>query len=474
MQSDLNSFKGYAPGDSAKHLKMLFKGLLRSLSLIAIALNALLLCAPAQAIPIFARQVQQPCAACHVGGQYPELTPYGRYFKLTGYTQGDNNAKGKEGLGLPIAMSIQAGQNTMANNRDSNGDPIDARNDQFSPDQVSLYVGGRISENVGLFTQLTNAYDKGNQSDGTLGMDNVDLRYADHLVDKNRDIIWGLSLNNNPTVTDVFNTIPAWVYPYQASASGTGTEPPVKTALEGQFGGGTAVGTNAYVYIDKKYYAEVGSYWAGDGPSAILTYVDGQGTTNGTTPLIGANPYYRFAYTTEWGASNLMLGVFGMNANIGDGTGQSTMYADRGVDAQYQYISSPHVVSAQLRYISENISDTTNTYAGPANLNSYYAKAMYVYRAKYGAGLAYWREEGSNDPHYTGGLDGGANFLGVSGSPNTSMWIPSVFWQPLQNVRVTLYKTIFDEYLGNTSNYDGLGRSASNNNTTYLYLWMAF
>jgi hypothetical protein len=446
----------------------------RFLALLVIAVSSLLTFHTAQAIPIFARQVQQPCVACHVGGQYPELTPYGRYFKLTGYTQGDNNAKTKEGVGLPIAMSIQAGQNTMANNRDSNGEPIDARNGEFSPDQISLYVGGRIADNLGLFAQLTNAYDKGSQVDGTLGMDNVDLRYADHIASKSRDIIWGVSLNNNPTLTDVFNTIPAWVYPYQGSASGSGTEPPVKTALEGQFGGGTAVGTNAYAYLDKKYYAEVGAYWAGDGPTAILTYVDGQGTTNGTTALIGANPYYRFAYTTDWGASNLMLGTFGMNANIGDGLGQSTSYTDRGLDAQYQYISSPHVVSTQFRYITENISDTTGNYAGPSTLNSYYAKAMYVYNAKYGAGLAYWREEGSNDAYYQSGLGGGANFLGISGSPNTSVWIPSIFWQPLQNVRITFYQTLFDEYLGKTNNYDGLGRNASDNNTTYLYLWMAF
>jgi hypothetical protein len=101
---------------------------------------------------------------------------------------------------------------------------------------------------------------------------------------------------------------------------------------------------------------------------------------------------------------------------------------------------------------------------------------MYVYRAKYGAGLAYWREEGSSDPYYASGLgpDAPVNYLGISGSPNTTVWIPSIFWQPLQNVRLTLYQTIFSEYLGGTSNYDGLGRNASDNNTTYLYLWMAF
>jgi hypothetical protein len=248
--------------------------------------------------------------------------------------------------------------------------------------------------------------------------------------------------------------------------------------MESLYGGGTAVGLNTYVYLNRNYYAEVGAYWAAGGPTSLLAYTNNPTSSNGTVPLIGTNPYYRLAYTTEWGPSNLMLGVFGMNSNVSpglyDGSGTSTSYADRGVDAQYQYISSPHVVSTQFRYITEDITDTTGNYSGPANLKSTFAKAMYVYRAKYGAALSYQRIEGSSDAYYTGGLGGGANFTGVSGTPNTTVWTPALFWQPLQNVRITIYKTFFTEYLGGTDNYDGLGRNASDNNTTYIYAWIAF
>src|ERR1700720_1100473 len=41
---------------------------------------------PAQALPSFARQTGQPCGACHT--DFPTLTPYGRRFKLLGYTTG--------------------------------------------------------------------------------------------------------------------------------------------------------------------------------------------------------------------------------------------------------------------------------------------------------------------------------------------------------------------------------------------------
>src|ERR1035437_1224113 len=41
---------------------------------------------PAQALPSFARQTGQPCGTCHT--DFPGLTPYGRRFKLLGYTTG--------------------------------------------------------------------------------------------------------------------------------------------------------------------------------------------------------------------------------------------------------------------------------------------------------------------------------------------------------------------------------------------------
>jgi hypothetical protein len=459
--------------------------------LLGLALTLALWAWPARAIPVFARQTQQNCVACHVGGQYPELTPYGRYFKLTGYTQGIKQSS-EDGIAIPIAFSVQFGANRMANNLASGnpaataGAPIDARNGKLALDQASVYSGGQVSDNVGVFAQYTFAWDQGNNRSGTFGADNVDLRYADHLLLGNTDLIAGVSLNNNPGLTDVFNSSPAWSYPFQYSASGSATAPPVQTAIEGMYGGGTAGGINAYVYLDKSWYAEFGAYKKTSGLANILTYTSDPNAPshNGSVPLLGTNPYYRLAYTTEWGPSNLMVGAFGMRSRVGDGSGsgQATVYNDRGLDAQYQYISSPHVVSTQFRYVRETASDPSNlVYANPsANLHSVYAKAMYVYRAKYGAALAYWSEQGSADASYAN-AGGSANFFSCldaptcsAGSPNTRVWIPGIFWQPLQNVRLTLYKTYFTQFLGAGRNYDGNGRKASDNNSTYLYAWIDF
>src|SRR5216684_3279215 len=56
----------------------------RPLALCLVGAIALTLGAPsAQALPSYARQTGQECAACHNG--FPELTPYGRLFKLNAY-----------------------------------------------------------------------------------------------------------------------------------------------------------------------------------------------------------------------------------------------------------------------------------------------------------------------------------------------------------------------------------------------------
>ena len=47
---------------------------------------------PARAVPVFARQTGEACEACHVS--FPELTPFGRMFKLNGFTFGGGRASG--------------------------------------------------------------------------------------------------------------------------------------------------------------------------------------------------------------------------------------------------------------------------------------------------------------------------------------------------------------------------------------------
>jgi len=45
--------------------------------------------------------------------------------------------------------------------------------------------------------------------------------------------------------------------------------------------------------------------------------------------------------------------------------------------------------------------------------------------------------------------------------------------RPFANVGVGLQYTVYTKYDGATTNYDGTGRNASDNNTLYLFVWMA-
>src|ERR1700689_1846478 len=82
----------------------------------------------ASALPSFARQTGQRCAACHIGGNWPQLTPWGRFFKLAGYTAGKALVD-KEGFHfVPVGGLGQVGLNWAAQPNDSQGNPVVTQN----------------------------------------------------------------------------------------------------------------------------------------------------------------------------------------------------------------------------------------------------------------------------------------------------------------------------------------------------------
>ena len=48
-------------------------------------------------------------------------------------------------------------------------------------------------------------------------MDNTDIRYANKTKLGGKELVYGLDLNNNPTLDDLWNSTPAWGYPWVAS-----------------------------------------------------------------------------------------------------------------------------------------------------------------------------------------------------------------------------------------------------------------
>ena len=162
----------------------------------------------ASAIPAFAEQTGQPCSACHVGSFGPQLTPFGRQFKLEGYTM-----RAGETFTNPVsAMAILSFVNT-AQDQAAPPAPHYGTNNNATIDQISLFVAGGIGDHIGGFTQWT--YDGVGRA---FTWDSMDLRATTHATLFGSDVLAGLSLNNAPGVQDVWNTLPAWGYPFTGSA----------------------------------------------------------------------------------------------------------------------------------------------------------------------------------------------------------------------------------------------------------------
>ena len=150
-----------APPCDARALKLIAGAWLAGVSLIIVA--AMTMARPASAVPAFAQQTGQPCKSCHVGGFGPELTPFGREFKLGGYTL-------RAHASIPLAAMVIA---SVTHTRKDQHPPPEHlnRNDNFVPDQASLFLAGGVGGHFGGFAQVT--------YDGVArhwSWDNLDLR----------------------------------------------------------------------------------------------------------------------------------------------------------------------------------------------------------------------------------------------------------------------------------------------------------
>jgi hypothetical protein len=431
-------------------------------------LLTLMFCAVrAHALPVFARQTGQNCLSCHAGGQFPELTPYGRMFKMTGYTIGART--------LPLSVMGLASDVFVANTNAGGTTLVDQdKNGQLVFATGSLFLAGKITDNTGAFAQIT--YDNYASQDangswhGFTSADNMDFRYADRSVDENHDLVWGVSLNNNPSVSDPWNTAAAWMqYVPVPSPGAYQFIDGAATPFPGYAAGGPVAGLTGYLFWNQHLYLEAGSYRTANGPFSFMSF---NVTDANTTHLSGGlTPYWRAAWNQEYGAHNLMVGFSGMVSRIYDGGSDVTdpnnigSYRSSGVDAQYQYLLDPYTVTAQFVYQHQQANASYNSVAAAGAADAIdttdlmRAKLSYVYDAKYGGSLAYFSSHGS------------AN---LQGNPETRGYTLEAFFMPVQYVRVGAQFTGYSTFQGASSNYDGAGRNAGDNNSLFLYVWGAY
>ena len=459
----------------------------RTIAILASALTFWILASFAPqsyAVPSFARQTGVACEGCHT--VFPELTPFGRSFKINGYLM-DNlpQVKGmttdnKEALLLnylpPISIMYQTSYTSTSKSLpDSAVTGSDSQNGQvLFPQQASLFYAGRIAPNLGGFIQMTYASDS-----GTFGWDNTDIRFADHATIGGKDMTWGLSFNNNPTVQDPWNSTPAWKVPFDQSSSAAPT-PAAATQIDGTLATNVA-GLTLYGYFANSIYAEFGAYRSAPQGFQNNSGNPGPLDSRASNVVQGAAPYWRLAYERQWDRNSWSIGTFGMNVELYPGnplplSGPTNKYLDTAVDTQYQFIGDESIYSVQAVYIHEKQTLDANVAATPGTnssdtLNTMRIGGSYYYQRKYGGSLGYFSTTGTTDANI---YKPEAVFGSASGSPDSKGWIAELNYIPWQNVKLALQYTAYNKFNGASSNYDGFGRNASDNNTVYLLGWINF
>jgi hypothetical protein len=419
----------------------------------------------AAAVPLYARQTGQSCAACHNG--FPELTPYGRLFKLNAYTFGGGQSRLP-----PIAFMTAASFTNTQAPQPGGAAPHFADNNNFAIDFFSMFYGGVLLPHVGMFGQIT--YDNIGKA---LAWDNTDIRFADAVKIDGTETILGVDVNNNPTVQDVWNTAPAWEYPWLAS--GVAPTPVAATVIEGALAQ-QVVGVTVNAYWNRLIYGEFGGYRTLGNNLLEKLGADANGNT-----INGVAPYWRFAIEPKWGPNSWEFGTFGLRGAYlpggipGFGTDHIT---DIALDSQYQYLTDVNSVSVQAILIRESDRFDSSFQQGIASnrndhLTTFHIKTSYYYDQTYGGTLGWFRIDGTGDAALYG-ADSASN------SPNSSGFIGELdympfnhggpsFW-PWLNVKFGLQYTYYTRFNGGTTNYDGAGSNATGNNTLYAFAWLAF
>jgi hypothetical protein len=430
--------------------------------------------ADVQAVPSFARETGLSCTACHT--VWPQLNHFGRVFKMDGYVFTTKSASAPHAT--PVAGMVQLSYTSLNENNHilTNGaapfdKPDRSATDRFDlPQQASVFYGGRIISHLGALAQLT--------YDGTanaVALDNTDIRYARTFAVGEKHLVVGATINNAPTVEDVWNTTPVWGFPFASSAIAPAPAP--AALIDGTLGQQVG-GLGAYASWGNLVYGTASVYrttndnitkplGAGGGPDMITD---------------GAVPYWRGALFHAWRKHSIELGTYGLFADVfpgGADSGPSDSFADYAFDAEYQFISNPHVCTLRTTWIHEKQDwDASFPLGGAGNssdvLKTFRINAEYFYRSAYGAfgGCAgYFATTGDTDPvlYAPDPVDGSR-----TGSPESRGFTVQGTWVAKESYQFAVQYTIYSKFNGSETNYDGFGRNASDNDALYFVAWLMF
>jgi hypothetical protein len=424
-----------------------------------------------EAVPSYARQTGLACSGCHYTP--PELNPAGRRFKLLGYVDKADETKvvktdgGKKRAGLDLLSSLPLSV-MLETSFTSTKSPIQtSQNGSFEfPQDISLFLSGAWTSHVGSFLQVT--YDS--QGDH-FSMDNTDIRYANKAKLGGKELVYGLDLNNNPTLDDLWNSTPAWGYPW--IASDVAPTPTAAAIINGPLAQDVA-GFGGYAMWNNHLYTDLSVYRS--------EHIGGTQPNPGTGfsyNIHGVAPYWRVAWQQLTAKTQYEIGTYGMHmqstpnqvVNANGVTGPEDAYTDYAFDTQIdRTLFRTDVLSFRGTYIRENANLLASlaqglTTFGSHHLNTVMANAEYHIGNRYTGTFGWFDTGGTVDAalYPPAAVSGSAN-----GDPRGAGYIANVSFWPWQNLQLAAQYTGYTRFNGGSTNYDGSGRNASANNTIYL------
>lgn len=433
----------------------------------------------AWAIPSFARQTGLSCSTCHT--VFPHLTPFGRTFKLHGYTTTsaklikalktyfkDDTVSSKR-VALQIShipmVSVriasrwndQAGGGLVPRGPVTGGQGFMSTPEGYGSNDVlnilagsSLYIAGEITPNMGTFLEFGGVDDQG----GSFGMGMFDLALVskDHTL-AGDNFVYGIRAEDGLGAGDPSNTVGTWGL--TASLMGLSTHNTL-------FDAGTAMmeGGELFAMLGNFYkgglYASIGAYR----PSMDQTmdsYVQGSlagnGSFDGTNGA--ANGYLRLSYYLPPIGNNLYteIGTFGYVGSLNMTATQLAAladpryvdhYSDYGVDLQAQYIGNKNLV--ELFALFQNQRD--GAFYGIDEFTGLPGNGEAVSRQGLGVKADYY---------YDGTIGCYAKYLYQTSAQlkdmNLSGGIIGVSYFPWENVNLRLEEALYSTYNIGTAQY---------------------
>lgn len=441
----------------------------------ALALAAVLLPLSAEAVPSFARQMNMSCIACHT--DYPELTTFGRQFKLGGYTM----STGQTEL-PPVAVMLQPSFTHTSKAQDGGAAPGFGDNNNTAITQASIFYAGRLFgpyaqslfganlapylNKIGVFSQTT--YDGVGKA---WSWDNTEVRYASTGMLAGHAASYGFYANNNPTMQDPWNSTPAWGFPF--SGSGLAPGPAAATLIDGGLAQ-TVAGVGAYAMFSNQLYVDVAGYHTFGAHLQKQLGVDPADEAQ----VSGYAPYWRLAWTQPAGNGSWEIGTFGLAADTYPGRDASAgqdRTVDYGIDSEYQMAIAKEDLTAMLSWIDEHQDWSASQVLGnTANLSdtlhNLKVTVDWLHDKTYGLSAQLFTISGSADAllypdAFNGSPDSNgfilqANYMPLNKGTGPEAW-------PRSNVKFSAQYVAYNKF-------DGSRAHAGDNNTLYVEAWVAF